>query len=287
MARNRASAFTLSAAVLLGLWSLLPVPAAAQLNDGIAGNELLETWRRQTGNLIRFCYDENASTAAFDRAVGEDIGVRLLVATEFVPIRSGYGIDGQFLLEDLYVALTNDCDAVLGMSVFSGYAVEFTVTGPYAHFDFVLGVVDPAYRSLLDIPAGARLGTQISTRGEIAFLGYNNVLPEPRRWLRLPYADNDLMLTRLLDGTIVGMILFGPTFLQIAADRPEAAAVRVLPLDPVQGGFANIGAVLLAQSSFLRSEIDGAIASLVADGTIDRLLVSTGLGGVPAGPGPH
>jgi len=95
------------------------------------------------------------------------------------------------------------------------------------------------------------------------------------------------MLTRLLDGTIVGMILFGPTFLQIAADRPEAAAVRVLPLDPVQGGFANIGAVLLAQSSFLRSEIDGAIASLVADGTIDRLLVSTGLGGVPAGPGPH
>ncbi|MCW5714701.1 MAG: transporter substrate-binding domain-containing protein [Bauldia sp.] len=287
MARIRVAAPTLAAAALLGLAVLLPVPASAQLNDGVAGNELLETWRRHTGNLLRFCYDENASTAAFDRAVGEEIGARMLVATEFVPIRAGYGIDGQYLLEDLFVALTNNCDAMLGLSVFSGYAVEFTVTQPYVHYDFVLGVVDPAYGRLLDIPAGARLGTQISTRGEVAFLGYNNVRSEGSRWLRLPYADPDLMLTRLLDGTIVGMVLFGPTFVQIAADRPEAAAVRLLTLDPVQGAFANVGAVLLAQSSFLRSEIDGAIASLVADGTIARRLVSSGLGDVPAGPGPR
>lgn len=287
MARFRASAPTIAAAAMLGLASLLPSHAAAQLNDGIAGNEMLETWRRHTGNLLRFCFDESASTAAFDRVVGEEIGARMLVAVEFVPIRSGYGIDGQYLLEDLFVALTNECDAVLGLSVFSGYAVEFTVTQPYAHFDFVLGVIDPYYRGLLEIPAGARLGTQISTRGEVAFLGYNNVRSEGSRWLRLPYADPDLMLTRLLDGTIVGMILFGPTFLQIAADRPEAVAVRSLPLDPVQGAFVNVGAVLLAQSSFLRNEIDGAITSLVTDGTIARLLVSSGLGDIPAGAGPR
>ncbi|MCC6735467.1 MAG: transporter substrate-binding domain-containing protein [Bauldia sp.] len=277
----------LAAASVLAFAVLAPLPAAAQLNDGIAANELLETWRRQTGNVLRFCYDEDSSTAAFDRAVGEEIGTRMLVAAEFVPIRGGYGIDGQYLLEDLFVALTNQCDAALGLAVFTGYPVEFTVTEPYVSIDFVLGVTDPAYGRLLDIPAGARLGTQISTRGEVAFIGFNNVRPEASRWLRLPYADTDLMLSRLLDGTIVGMIMYGPTFLQIAADRPEAGAVRLLPLDPVQGAFANIGAVLLARSSFLRSEMDAAIASLIADGSIARLLVSSGLGDVPATPGPR
>ncbi|MGV8841364.1 MAG: hypothetical protein ACWA6X_13820 [Bauldia sp.] len=283
----RIPARRLAAVFALGVAAATTPPAAAQLNDGITGNELLETWRRHTGNVLRFCYDENSSTAAFDRAVGEEIGARMLIAAEFIAIRAGYGIDGQYLLEDLFVALTNQCDVALGLGVFAGFPVEFTVTEPYASIDFVLGVVDPAYGRLLDVPAGARLGTQISTRGEIAFLGYNNVRPATAQWLRLPYADTDLMLTRLLDGTIVGMIVFGPTFLQIAADRPEAAGVRLLPLDPVQGAFANIGAVLLARSSFLRSEIDAAIASLVADGTIARLLVSSGLGDVPAQPGPR
>lgn len=64
--------------------------------------------------------------------------------------------------------------------------------------------------------------------------------------------------------------------------RGPAPAAR-----PVQGAFANIGAVLLARSSCLRSEMDAAIASLIADGSIARLLVSSGLGDVPATPGPR
>jgi hypothetical protein len=42
--------------------------------------------------------------------------------------------------------------------------------------------------------------------------------------------------------------------------------------------------VLLGRNTFLRDQLDGAIASLVGDGTIARLMAEHGLGGTPGGP---
>ncbi len=263
-----------------------PAPVAfGQIAENVFP-EQLEEWRRATGDVIRVCYLEESETPDFDMAVGETLADRLLLDVELVPMAGGYGIDAQFFYEDLYVRLTNDCDVAIGLTIGAGiYPTEFTVTRPYVNIGYVLGVIDPDYQGLLDIPRDRAIGTHLATRGEVRLVSYMNTLPREQQWLRLPYADPNLMLTRLLDGTIAGMVLYAPTLADLKRERPEAAEVRALSLDPVRGTDINIGGVLIADNLFLRTLLDQAIDDIVADGTIVELLQQNGLGEMPAVPG--
>jgi len=272
------------ASALAGL-ALLTAPAAAQV-AGAVDPALLETWRLQTGGTVRFCYYETSPTTPFDQAVGEEIAGRLLLDSSFTPLRMGYGIGGEYAAEDLFIALTNDCDVMLGMGLAANaYPQEFTVTRPYVGFSYVLVVTDPEIRAISDIPTDQRIGAPVGSYGFIETVRYAATRPESQRWMVLPYGTEDLMLTRLLDGTIGGMVIYGPSFAALTGTDPRAQGLPVLSLEPQMTARIEAGGLLLSRNSFLRELLDDAIDSMVADGTIARLIEEAGLEGVPNRPG--
>lgn len=263
----------------------LAAPAFGQVSQNV-DTSLLETWRLSSGNLVRFCQYETVPTFEFDRAVGEAIADRLLTNTEFLALGASYGIGGEYAAEDLYVTLTNDCDVMLGMGLASGmYPVEFIATRAYVGFPYVLAVADPAIQRLADIAGDRRIGAPVGSYGLVALVRYSATLPESRRWQVLPYGDMDLMTTRLLDDTIAGMVVYGPSLIQYQRDNALDGELSILPLDTQIAARVEIGGLMLARNSYLRTLIDQAIALMVEDGTIEALLAEHGFDTLSPAPG--
>jgi polar amino acid transport system substrate-binding protein len=263
-------------------------PALAQLMDDVTvPNEWLQNWRRTEGDQIVFCIAHGSETAAFEEAVGEELATALLLEPVFVEAQSGFSIDGQGYLDAVLLSLTNDCDAMLGMAMVSsgGYPDWLTVTRPYAGIPYLAVTTEGAtYRALADVPAGRTIGTQIVSAGDTLLYAYVSQLPPTEQWRRLPYGDNALLVERLRDGTLDAIVIYEPELDALTEGPPEASGLRVIASNPLRDMEVSIGAVLLGRNTFLRDQLDGAIASLVGDGTIARLMAEHGLGGTPGGP---
>ncbi|MBM9594483.1 type 2 periplasmic-binding domain-containing protein [Roseitranquillus sediminis] len=261
-------------------------PADAQL-IGEVDRAQLESWRRADGNKIGFCQFDVNLTNEFDRAVAEEIAARLLLDSEFVMLGAGYGIDGEGLETDLFRALINDCDVVLGFHVGAGmYAPEFTVTRPYVAYDHMMIAADPDYQSLEDVPSESRIGTMMASPADLALARYIATRAPENRWNRLPYGRAIDLVSGLGEGTIEAALIFGPVFATISEEDPEATqGLHPIQIDEAVESTANIGGLMLAKSSFLRLEVDRAIESMIADGTIGSLLEAHGFGSIPAVPG--
>ncbi len=252
-------------------------PASAQILDKLGDAHRLTPWLLKTGNVIRFCYYTSSETRDLDHAVGEAIAERVLLDASFSTLKSGYGIGGEYADEDLYISLTNDCDVVLGMGLGSdAYPAEFTITRPYVSYGYLTIAADEALDSLNDLSPERKVGTQMSSYGAYLFRQYNAVRSPEQRWTQLVYADMDLMLTRLLDDTVGAGIIFGPSWRQLQQQRSETAQIKVLETIPELSSMINVGAVLLSDSTFMRTEIDKAITDLVDDGTMAEILAATG-----------
>ncbi|HUH77276.1 MAG TPA: hypothetical protein VLZ53_07920, partial [Devosia sp.] len=61
--------------------------------------------------------------------------------------------------------------------------------------------------------------------------------------------------------------------------------IKVLETIPELSSMINVGAVLLSDSTFMRTEIDKAITDLVDDGTMAEILAANGYDLVGARPG--
>lgn len=258
--------------------------ASGQILERLGDSHKLTPWIVQSGNVLRFCYYTSSETRDLDRAVGEAIAERLLLDSTFTTLKSGYGIGGEYADEDLYIALSNDCDAVLGMGLGSdAYPSEFTITRPYVSYGYLSIAADPSLNSLNDLPADRKVGTQMSSFGAYLFRQYNLVRPAEHRWINLVYADMDLMLTRLLEDVISVGILFGPSWRNLTLTRGEAASqVKVLETLPELSAMLNVGAVLRSDNTFLRAELDKTITELVEDGTLAELFETIGFAQVGA-----
>ena len=254
----------------------MAAPAFGQVSQNV-DTSLLESWRLSSGNVVRFCQYESVPTFEFDKAIGQAIADRLLTNTEFLALGSSYGIGGEYAAEDLFVTLTNDCDIMLGMGLSSGmYPVEFIATRAYVGFPYVLAVADPEIERLTDIAGDRRLGAPVGSYGLVALVRYSATLPESQRWQVLPYGDMDLMTTRLLDDTIAGMVVYGPSLVQYQRNNTIDGEFSILPLDAQIAARVEIGGLMLARNGYLRTLIDQAIALMVEDGTIEALLAEYG-----------
>jgi polar amino acid transport system substrate-binding protein len=67
-------------------------------------------------------------------------------------------------------------------------------------------------------------------------------------------------------------LVWGPSLWALAQKDPAIAKLRRISPSPLAPPTADIGAAVLANEPFLRSNIDQAIASLTADGTIKSIL---------------
>lgn len=246
---------------------------------GVPG-ELLKNTRRQDGDRLRVCSDVTGRIGAFDHAVAEKIAESLFLTPEFHEGFGGFPTSGDGFLDELQIAMTNSCDVMMGMTVqenspFPDWAV---LSRPYVSLPYVLAVRDD-YKSLGDIPVSRKLGTALSSMGERVFITWNEQQPKARRYVRLPYADMGLMTRRVADGSIAGMLVWQPVLAQLRQSDPDAAALRVIPLAPVPAVVTRVGVLMKARDSFLRSQVDGAIDALVADGTIAGLMRDFGYEG--------
>lgn len=245
--------------------------------------EELDNTSRLSGDTIQVCFDKTSIGRAFDEDVARAIGDALFLKVEIIDGFGGFPLNGDGLLDEVTLAMNNSCDLFMGVSVSTNSPVSeaFSLTRPYATLPFVLVVANRDWQSLSDIPKSQRLGTAMASMGEMNYITWAQQQPKPDRWVRLPYADFDLMTTRLLDGTIAGMILWQPALVRIQNQRPEAKALRVVGNSPIPSSETRVGALVSSRNSFLRNQVDQAIDALVADGTISRLLEKHGYQGRP------
>jgi len=260
-------------------------PALAQSNNPPVPAEMLDRTTPLEGDNITFCTDPLSRTVDFDKAVAQAIADVLLVRPSFKDLPTGFPIDAIGYLEELLIAMTNECQVALGFSLQpdGAYPTWLTITSAYASIPYLLVVRDADYASLADIPKSETIGTAMQSQGEARFITYNLSLPRDQQWRRLPYADPALMAERLKDATLGAMIVWSPTFARLVAADPALAEMTLASPDPLRGMSTPLAAILGASDTFLRSQIDGAIAALIADGTIARLLDEAGLAGAIPG----
>jgi ABC-type amino acid transport substrate-binding protein len=275
------TAKTLGAVVLLA--GLAP---AAWAQSNTLPPQLLNNSKPLQGDTVRFCIDKFSPGAAFDKSVSQAIADALLVKAVFVDAPTGFPLDGQGFYDELQLTMSKDCDVMAGISILPdtgipAYPDWATVTRPYAQVPFVLVTKDPSYQSLGDIPPGKVVGATIGSLGQGVILTYNQQQSEDKQLKYLPYADPKLMLKRLLDGHLVGMVIWQPQLNIITDGNPEAQGLRTISLAPLQPVFASVGDLVSSRDAYLRSQIDTAIGSLVADGTIAKLMSDMGYAGTP------
>ncbi|HVW93600.1 MAG TPA: transporter substrate-binding domain-containing protein [Devosia sp.] len=271
----------LGAALIGALGTLL---AGAALAQDEVPQTLLNQGTPLEGDQITFCLDRSAPGAPLDQQVGQAIADALLVKAKFVDAPSGFPIDATGYLAELQIAMANTCDVLLGIALQPDFPYPdwATPTRPYAEIPFVLAVTNPSYKRLADIPRDKPLGTALGGLGEYNFVVYNQQQPEAQRWRRFPYADPALMIKRLKDGTIAAALLYQPALVKVTNGDPAAQGIRTVPMDPVPTAVDQVAALVSSRDSFLRSQIDEAIGSLIQDGTIQKLLDSVKFAGKPA-----
>jgi len=264
---------------LVGLMMVSATAVEAQ----VLPPQLLSPERPLQGNSIRACVDDYSAGGKLDRAVVQAIADALFLDVVFVEALRGFPLDGDGYLAELQVQLNNDCDLFMGIVVqpnmpFPDWA---TVTRPYAEIPFVL-VTDKDYQSLADIPYGSTIGTALASLGERVFATSVAQRPEDQRWKRLPYADFELMTTRMREGKLAAMLLWQPSLQQLAETDPSVEQLRIIATDPVPTASVPIGALVSTRNTFLRTQVDQAISELSADGTLDAILSELGIMGAAA-----
>lgn len=249
-------------------------------SSGIPPEEMTNT-RRQAGDAINVCFDRTSPGYAFDLAIAEAIGSALFLEVKVQEGFGGFPLSGDGFLDELSLAMNNTCDMFMGVSVSTNSPVSdaFSITRPYATVPFVLAVSEEAWQSLGDIPKDRHLGTAMASMGEMNYITWALQQSKSETWGRWPYADADLMATRVLDGTIAGMIVWQPVLSRLQRERDDAKALRVIANTPVPASDIHIGALVSSRDSFLRSQVDQAIDALVGDGSIAAIMEKFGYEG--------
>jgi polar amino acid transport system substrate-binding protein len=269
----RTTAFGLAAVVL---WISVD-PASAQDTPYVP-----EEWkygRRQTGSTLQYCLDIRDPDLPIARKIGQAIAAALLL--EGKPRELGQNSVGEDL-DNLYRVFLESCDVYLGFKLIAdAYPQWLAVTRPYYRTSYVLVTANTQWNSLADMPYTQAIGATIGTSADIRLIQYLQSLPAGSQWSRFPMGSDELALRALLRQSIGVALVWGPSFWAMRQSDPAFAKLRIISSRPVPDSSVNVGATLLARESFLRSNIDQAIASLTADGTIQSILDTEKFPAVP------
>ena len=247
--------------------------------------EYIEQYRRLGGDRLRFCVYPHGLTGELDREVALAVADALLVEAEIYEVDSMIKVPGLSTIpiseDELFVHLTNNCDAVLGFTLGTGlYDPWLTASRPYVRTRFVAVTLGEDLRRLGELPPRAIVGTEMLTEGDAQVGAYLRSLPEERQWRRFPYPHAPLLMERLADGTVDVAVAWEPAVLFAAAQ--QGLEVEVLDPDPVSLPLREVGMVMRSDQLFVRDAVDSAIAVLAADGTLAAILERVGFpGSVP------
>jgi polar amino acid transport system substrate-binding protein len=236
---------------------------------------------RQEPGVLRFCVDHRDNDWEIAQQVGMAMADALLLRPVEVPIEDQIvTLD----LDELYRVLLEDCDVHLGFKLLpQAYPDWMMLSRSYYTASYVLAVANADWRSLGDIPAGQAISSTIGTAADLLFASYVLNQPADRRWRRLPMSTDRASIDAVVAGTSVAALVWAPGLwaLQRAGEVPET--LRIISTAPLQETTVGVGAAMLSDQTFLRTALDQAIGSLVADGTLQDIYDGAGF---PATAGP-
>ncbi|MCW5714222.1 MAG: hypothetical protein KIT43_06915 [Bauldia sp.] len=246
-------------------------PAVAQPE---IGPEFLDRTNRLDGEAITFCIYPQAPSAPLDRAAAELIAEALFLDAAFFDIQPTIrvtGLDGIPISEDeVFIFLTNNCDALLGMELLTGgvYPEWLTFTAAYASIPYVAIARAGTYADLFEVPRDRPIATQSMTSVDGTVTAFFRTLPADQAWRRFPLPTSNSVLTRVLDGTVDAGFIWEPWLQQPYVDPAQITLISTGSLTlPTR----NLGMALQSVDNFLRTLIDEAIADLTAGGELAQL----------------
>jgi polar amino acid transport system substrate-binding protein len=276
MQPNRTSRWR-CARLLLAVAGWVATVAAAQ---GIpyVPPELYQEVRRVQGDTITFCiWPVHSPTAALDRRVAQAIGEVLLVDVALVEFTARGDLPPDEFLEEVYIQLGTQCDAIGGFILAADNYPEWLVpTRPYLYAPY-LAIVreDSPYARLGDVPGGAIIGSQVYTQGDLQLQHYLASVSEGARWRRFPYGSMVHMAGHLRQGTLEAGLVWQPSWAAVVAGG--VGGLRAVPTAPLPTTVSGVGFVGRSTNTFLRSALDSAIAAMDAEGMLVDLADRAGL----------
>ena len=230
--------------------------------------------RRQEGPTLHYCVDERDPDLPVARKIGEAIaGALLLEGKEHTIGEEWSGED----IDQVYQVLLATCDVFLGFKLIAdGYPEWLAITRGYYRTSYVFVTSHADWKSLADVPVSQPIGGTIGTSADIRLIQYIAALRPAERWPHYPIGSDEAALTNASDGKLGAALVWAPSFWALRKSHPEFAALHTIAPRPLPESGAEVGAILLARETFLRTNIDQAITALTADGTIDGILKGFG-----------
>ena len=245
-------------------------PSAALAQDTPFVPDEYKFGKRQDGSALNYCVDERDPDLPIAREIGRAVAQALLLQPKEHPI--GQNTAGEDL-DNLYRVFLESCDVFLGFKLISdAYPPWIAISRPYYRASYVLVTKDPDWKSLADMPKSTAIGATIGTSADIRLIQYLQALPAEQRWSRFPMGSDELTLQALKRGTVGVALVWGPSFWALQKTDPTLAGLRLISPRPLPETTVGIGAIVLANETFLRKSVDDAIAALTADGTIEAIL---------------
>jgi len=228
---------------------------------------------------LSYCVDPRDPGWEMDNAIGQAIADRLLLeARPHIVADTSQRAE----IDDLYRHLLADCRIYFGFKLIPGaYPDWLTVTRPYYETGYVFVGPASAPSRLADIPAHEPIGSTLGSSGDFRLVQYNNSLPADRRWKRFPFGSDASAMEAVVDGTVTAALVWAPAFAQSRKSDSAIGALKVIASEPLNIPAMQVGAVLLSEDTFLRSNVDKAIEAIVADGTVEKILKDQGMPGTP------
>lgn len=242
--------------------------------------EQIDGYRRVQGDRVTFCVFSDSPTADFDRAVAQELAGVLLLTPAIYEVKRD--IRTPLTDQELFILLTDHCDGFLGFTLYpEGYPGWLSFSRAYYRTPYVLAVKETRFRRLSDIPKGQPIGTHLSSLADIQLILHQRSRSQRDQWKRFPYPTDELLVQRLLDGTISGALIWGPELYRLTGGDPGAKGIRVIDASPLRNLEWGIGVALRSRDTFVRTTIDKAIVALIEDGVIKDLLAKNRVLGRP------
>jgi len=261
---------------------LLAVPVAALFPRAVSAQQEPEFYdrpyapnqwtygRRLDESQLRYCVDRRDPAWEVAGAIADAIALGLLLEPQ------RHVVESDIVVEDitrLYAIMLEHCDLHMGFKLIpDGYSSWVTLTRSYYRTGYAYVTADPDLQALGDLPPDRKIGATMGTSAHLRLVSYLTALPRERRWPTYPFGTNDRALDALLDGSIDVALVWAPDLWARQRADPAYADLRVIDPRPLPPTTLGVGALLLADETFLRAAIDEAIAALTADGTIAGIL---------------
>lgn len=226
--------------------------------------------RHAAESSLSYCIDKRDPDWPVAGAIGEAIaGALLLQGKPFTIEDSTVGDD----IEVLYHTLLDSCDLYLGFKLIPDTLPDWlTVSRAYYRTRYLLVAKPGGVASLADLRRDKPIAATLGTAADLRLVQYLTALPAAQRWPRFPMATDEAALRAVLSGSVAAALVWAPGLWSLQQRDPAFAGLVAIDPKPLGETRIDVGAALLGREGYLRNAVDQAIASLLADGSINTIL---------------